>query len=101
MAPFSIGVYQSSDGLHTDSLVGTINVTGDNGIAGDGLSHGTHTLFYTGGLNGLDGGQYYIAKLDCYNEVAAISRINLITSPLSGIFQDTDGSLYILASSGT
>ena len=99
-APFSIGIYQSSDGLHTDNLAGTIDVTGNDGVAGDGLSPGTHTLWYIGSLNGLDCGQYYIAKLDCYNELVPTRRNDLVSAPLTGVFRDSDGSLYVILNNG-
>ena len=44
-APFSIGIYESSDGLHTDNLVGTIDVAArTTWTETDDLSPGTHTL---------------------------------------------------------
>ncbi len=94
----SIGIYQSSDGLHTDDLAGTIDVSGENDLAGQyDLSAGTHTLEYSGDLNGLDGGRYYIAKLDCYNEVVETTKRDNIAAAVSGTFETSGGSVYVLS----
>ena len=96
-APFSIGIYQSADGLHTDNLVGTIDLRGEKDLNNtDDLSRGTHTLEYADGLSGC--AQYYIAKLDCYNEVVETSRNDNISAPLTGMFKQADGTVFVLGS---
>jgi Ca2+-binding RTX toxin-like protein len=96
--PFSIGIYESTDGKQATTLVGTIDVSGQDDLAGNNaLAVGTHTLEYTGDLAGLAAGQYYIAKLDAYDEVYETSKSDNLSSPLTGVFQTPDGSLYVLA----
>ncbi len=95
--PFSIGIYQSSDGLHTDNLAGTIDVSDPADLTGAAAPGTTHTLEYSGDLNGLDGGRYYIAKLDCYNEVVETTKHDNISAAVSGAFQSSGGSLYVLS----
>jgi hypothetical protein len=96
---FSIGISQSTDGKQIGNLVGTIDVaSGTDDLAGnDALAVGTHTLEYTDDLGGLDAGQYYIAKLDAYDEVYETSKSDNLSAPLTGVFEDADGSLYVLA----
>jgi hypothetical protein len=96
--PFSIGIYQSTDGKQAGNLVGTIDVSGENDLAGNNdLAVGSHTLEYLGDLGGLDAGQYYIAKLDAYDEVYETTKSDNLSAPLIGVFEDADGSLDVLA----
>ena len=92
--PFSIGIYQSADGVQPTNLVGTINVSDSSDLTGGGGA--VHTLTYDGDLNGLDGGQYYLARLDAYDEVAETTKTDNLSAPLTGLFQDSDGSVYAL-----
>jgi hypothetical protein len=92
--PFSISIYNSSDGVNPTTLVGTIDVTDPADLTGGGT---THTLEYTGALNGLDGtNDYYIAQLDCNDQVDETTRADNTSAPLTGIFQTGDDSLYAL-----
>ncbi len=91
--PFSIGIYQSADGVQPGALAGTIDVTDQADVSGGGT---THTLEYDGTLFGLANGQYYIAQLDCYSQVQETTRADNTSSPLMGIFETGDGSLYAL-----
>ena len=89
-APFSIGIYQSADGVHPGALVGTIDVSDPADLTGGGT---THTVIYQ---DGLDGGQYYLAKLDCDGQIEQIAGGASLSAPLTGVYQDSDGSLYTL-----
>ena len=53
-----------------------------------------HTLTYDGDLSGLDSGQYYLARLDAYEQVTETTKADNLSAPLSGVFEDSDGSLY-------
>jgi PKD repeat protein len=91
--PFSIGIYQSADGIQPGALAGTIDVSDPGDLTGGGAQH---TLVYQGGLNGLDGGQYYLAQLDYNAQVEQTTRANGTSAPLTGVYQDGDGSVYTL-----
>ncbi len=91
--PFSIGIYQSLDGVQLGELIGTIDVSDPADLSGGGA---THTLEYGGTLNGLDNGEYYLAQLDCYDQVQQTTRAGDTSGPLTGIFETSDGSLYAL-----
>ena len=95
-APFSIGIYQSPDGVQPTTLVGTIDVSDSADLTGSSGTGTQHTLIYDGGLTGLDGGQYYLAKLDAYNQTFETSKSDNVSALLTGVFQD-GGDLYVLA----
>ena len=57
-----------------------------------------HTLTYDGSLNGFNGSQpYYVANFDAYDQVSETTKADNVSAPLSGVFQTSDGSLYVLA----
>ncbi len=91
--PFSIGVFQSTDGIQPGPLVGTIDVSDPEDLTGGGTQH---SVLYQGGLNGLDGGQFYLAQLDYNAQVEQTTRAFGTSTPLIGTYQDSDGSLYTL-----
>ena len=93
-APFSIDIYQSDDGVQPTTLVGTIDVSDPANLVGSGTQH---TLTYDDSLNGLDGGSYYLAQLDPYGQFSQTTTAdNILTTPLTGVFQTPDGSIYVL-----
>jgi Ca2+-binding RTX toxin-like protein len=99
--PFSIGIFNSSDGVTPTTLVGTIDVGDSDDLTGGGV---THTLEYTGDLGALNGSQnYFIAQLDCYDQVTETSKSDNTSAPLSGAYQNSDGSVDVLGTgtSGT
>ena len=98
--PFSIGIYQSADGVQPTNLVGTIDVSDSSDLVGSSGGD-QYTLTYDGDLNGLDGGQYYLARLDAYDQVAETIKTDNLSAPLTGLFQDSDGSVYALTGANT
>ncbi len=91
--PFSIGVFQSADGIQPGALVGTIDVSDPEDLSGGGTQH---SVVYQGGLNGLAGGQFYLAQLDYNAQVEQTTRAYCTSAPLIGTYQDSDGALYTL-----
>ena len=100
-APFSFGIYQSADGVQPTTLVGTIDVSDSADLTGSSGTGTQHTLTYDGDLAGLDGGQYYLAKLDAYNEVYETTKAGNVSGSLLGIFQSADGSVYVFDDPGS
>jgi hypothetical protein len=94
--PFSIGIYQSAGGVQPGALAGTIDVSDPTDLSGGGT---THTVTYGNSLNGLDGGQYYIAQLDCNAQVEEVTRADNTSTALTGQYQDSSGDLYVLTAS--
>src|SRR5208283_4023410 len=58
----------------------------------------TYTVSFPAALGDLDPSQYVIAELDCYNQVAETSKADNVSAALTGIFEQSDGTLMVLGS---
>ena len=102
--PFSIGIYSSADGTTPGSLLQTFDLSDPSDLAGGGA---THTATFDASVGDLTtGASHLVAGLDAYNAVQETSRAGnvaglSITSPLSGTFQQDDGSVYVFTTSDT
>ncbi len=92
--PFTIGVYSSVDGVQLGNMVQSVDVS-DPGL----LAVGSHTVTFAVQSGALSGGGYYVADLDVYDEIAETSKADNESAPLAGVFQASDGSVYVFASS--
>ena len=63
------------------------------------LAVGPHTVTFAVQSGALSGGGYYVADLDVYDEVAETSKADNESAPLAGVFQASDGSVYVFTSS--
>ena len=96
-APFSIGIYQSVDGVQPTTLVGTIDVSDPADLTGNGT---VHTLTYDGDLNGLDGGQILSRQARRYDQVSEITKADN-AALLTGVFQTSDGVYALTGLNGS
>jgi len=94
-SPFSIGIYASPDGVQPAQLLQTIDVTDSLQLTGS-TNGDTHVAAIDAALGELTGADYLIAKLDAYGEVYEYSEADNISAPLTGVFQDGGGYLYVL-----
>ncbi len=92
--PFTIGVYSSVDGVQLGNIVQSVGVS-DPGL----LAVGPHTVTFAVQSGALSGGGYFVADLDVYDQVAETSKTDNESAPLAGVFQASDGSVYVFASS--
>ncbi len=91
--PFSIGIYGSPDGKTPENLLQTIDVTDSSQ-----LSPGTYTAAVDAALAQMTEADYLLAKLDIYNEANQQNLANDTSAPWSGMFEQDDGTLYVLGS---
>ena len=94
--PFTIGVYSSADGVELGNMVQSVDVS-DPALDG-GRAHGQ----FCRSVRCFSGGGYYVADLDIYDEVAETTKADNESAPLAGVFQASDGSVYVFTpSTGT
>jgi hypothetical protein len=94
--PFSIGIYGSPDGVQPANQLQSYEVDDPTLLTGGGA---THTVTFPASLNNIDSSQYVIAQLDSGDDVQETSRADNISTALSGIFEQSDGTLMILGNS--
>ena len=106
--PFSIGIYGSPDGRQAGllpspsgggaggegGLLQTYDITDPTLLGGGGQ---TYTVSIPPDLSG-DSSPYLVAMLDCYDQVTETSKADNVSSPLSGVFQNGDGAVYVMGS---
>ncbi len=106
--PFSIGIYGSPDGRQAGllpspsgggaggegGLLQTYDITDPTLLGGGGQ---TYTVSIPPDLNG-DSSPYLVAMLDCYDQVTETTKADNVSSPLSGVFQNGDGAVYVMGS---
>ena len=92
-APFSIGIYGSPDGSTPATLLQTVEVDDPSLLTGSGA---VHTATFEADLSQLTETDYVLAKLDINNEVYQQNRADDTSTPFSGIFQQGDGSVYVV-----
>jgi hypothetical protein len=91
--PFSIGIYGSPDGVQPTTLMQTDEVDDPTLLAGGGQSH---TVTFPASLDAIDSSEYVVAQLDSNDAVEETSKADNISAPLSGIFEQDDGTLLVL-----
>ena len=57
----------------------------------------TYTVSFPAGLSG-DSSPYLVAVLDCYDQVTETTKADNVSVPLSGVFQNGDGAVYVMGS---
>jgi hypothetical protein len=96
--PFSIGVYGSPDGRQATNLLQTYPITDPTLLGGGGQSY---TVTFPAALDSLSSSQYVIAELDSSDAVEETSKADDISAPLSGIFEQSDGTLFVLGNASS
>ena len=91
---FSIGIYGSPDRVTPANLLQTYQVT-DPSM----LTPGQHTALFDAALSGLTESDYLLAKLDINDQVYETSRADDTSAPWEGLFQQGDGSVYVVEDS--
>jgi hypothetical protein len=91
--PFNIGIYGSPDGRQATNLLQMYPITDPNLLGGGGQSY---TVTFPAALDSLTSSEYVIAQLDSSDAVEETSKADNISAPLSGIFEQGDGTLVVL-----
>ena len=90
--PFSIGIYGSPDGVQPTTQLQSYEVDDSTLLTGGA----THTVTFPVSLDGIASSQYVIAQLDSGDVVQETSKADNISAALSGIFEQSDGTLVVL-----
>jgi hypothetical protein len=96
--PFNIGIYGSPDGRQATTLLQTYPITDPTLLTGGGQAH---TATFPASLDSLSSSQYVIAQLDSGDAVEETSKADNISAPLSGIFEQGDGTLVVLGNASS
>ena len=95
VVPFSIGICGSPDKTQPTNVLQEYQVA-DPSM----LTPGQHTALIDAALSGLTEDDYLVAKLDVNNQIYQTSQSSCVslpaTLPPGGMFQQSDGSLYVL-----
>ena len=95
VVPFSIGICGSPDKTQPTNVLQEYQVT-DPSM----LTPGQHTALIDAALSGLTEDDYLVAKLDVNNQVYQTAQSGSVSAPATlppgGVFQQSDGSLYVL-----
>jgi hypothetical protein len=96
--PFLIGIYGSPDGVQPATLLQTYEVDDPTLLAGGGQSY---TAAFPASLDDIDSCEYVIAQHDSGDAVEETSKADNISAPLSGVFEQQDGTLVVLGNAST
>jgi hypothetical protein len=95
---FNIGIYGSPDGRQPSSLLQTYPITDPTLLGGGGQSY---TVTFPASLDSLSSSEYVVAQLDSGDAVEETSKGDNISAPLSGIFEQGDGTLFVLGNASS